>query len=401
MKKLSLSLEELRVETFETGDTLPGRGTVRAHLQHTDPRACAHTNNWLHGGRLLRGLHLRRVGLGHLRRERLQPGHRAPQQHRSLVRPRIRRTDSASRNDEAPAQPSRRGFVMPAVPRSPLAAALRTLPLARGTGTVALGAGAVGARLGTGAGGVLARFGTGFLGMGAGLGGVLVRFGAGLGGVLACLGTGFLGMGTPFGGVGVGFRAGALHVGGAHVAMGAGALRVNTGFGTGPLHVHAGPGAGAIRVGVGAAAMARMGMGPRLGRVGVRLGADAVAVHAGFGDVAADLHAGADGVLAGFGGVAVGFGAGALGVHAGFAGVLVGAFALALRGRRRDLRGQRGGRGGERQGKDPVGLHRWCLHPGVSWDADTAALERHGCRLVSRRVRAKGLIRPASLIIPP
>jgi len=46
MKKLSLKLEELCVESFQTGEERPQRGTVEARARYTDPQACAPSENW-------------------------------------------------------------------------------------------------------------------------------------------------------------------------------------------------------------------------------------------------------------------------------------------------------------------------------------------------------------------
>ncbi len=46
MKKLSMKLEELHVESFGTCETAGERGTVEAHGPHTDPRYCAPSDNW-------------------------------------------------------------------------------------------------------------------------------------------------------------------------------------------------------------------------------------------------------------------------------------------------------------------------------------------------------------------
>lgn len=40
MKKLRLQIDDLSVESFETGDVAKRRGTVIGHLVYTDPRAC-------------------------------------------------------------------------------------------------------------------------------------------------------------------------------------------------------------------------------------------------------------------------------------------------------------------------------------------------------------------------
>jgi hypothetical protein len=108
--------------------------------------------------------------------------------------------------------------------------------------------------------------------------------------------------------------------------------------------VHVRPAGAGVRAGLG-------GLGTGLCGVLVGFGAGPIRVLAGFGAgtvrVLAGLGAGAFGVLAGAGGVLPGLGAGAV---------------FGAGGGRRHLRGQRGGRGRQRQGNDPVGLHQIGLH---------------------------------------
>lgn len=46
MKKLKLKLEALRVESFEAAAGPADDGTVVAHAEETDPRACPQTEGW-------------------------------------------------------------------------------------------------------------------------------------------------------------------------------------------------------------------------------------------------------------------------------------------------------------------------------------------------------------------
>jgi hypothetical protein len=46
MRKLSLELDALRVQSFAAGDVPSRTGTVRAHAPNTDPKVCPRTENW-------------------------------------------------------------------------------------------------------------------------------------------------------------------------------------------------------------------------------------------------------------------------------------------------------------------------------------------------------------------
>lgn len=50
MKKLSLKLDELRVESFATDDDGDGRGTVRGHVQSIDHTECPVLECYSYGG---------------------------------------------------------------------------------------------------------------------------------------------------------------------------------------------------------------------------------------------------------------------------------------------------------------------------------------------------------------
>jgi hypothetical protein len=234
-----------------------------------------------------------------------------------------------------------------------LAALLGTLAKALGPLALAARTVAVAADLGAGADFRGARVGLGRAGMGFGV--IFHRAGMRFG---ACFHGAGVGLGADFRRMGVGFGAG---------LDGVDTLRV----GAVPAGVHAGADFVAARIGVAAHG------GAGAGGVALRMGADVAHVHADvavlpaahfypgsalvgvrLGHVAARLGADAGAVRAGFGGVAVRIGAGALGVDPGRTRVLAGVVvAFALGGWRRDLRGQGGGRGGQRQGEDPVGSH--------------------------------------------
>ncbi len=45
-KKIRLNVNELAVQSYATDEQPQPSGTVQAHLTWTDPRACAHTEDW-------------------------------------------------------------------------------------------------------------------------------------------------------------------------------------------------------------------------------------------------------------------------------------------------------------------------------------------------------------------
>lgn len=46
MKKMRLSLDTLRVESFAPADAERGHGTVHGHARYTDPAVCPYSQNW-------------------------------------------------------------------------------------------------------------------------------------------------------------------------------------------------------------------------------------------------------------------------------------------------------------------------------------------------------------------
>ncbi|HEX6039238.1 MAG TPA: hypothetical protein VFZ20_14400 [Longimicrobium sp.] len=140
-----------------------------------------------------------------------------------------------------------------------------------------------------------------------------------------------------------------------------------------------------------------------LGAGFLRVDAGLLGMHARFRGVLTGLHAGTLAMGAGFGGVAMRFGAGAVGLHAGALAVRAGfrrvamrfgADAVGLRTGRggRHLRGQRRGRGDERQGQHPVSLHDASSVERGEKEIDRAPprVDRPWCHLLSCGPGAQG-----------
>lgn len=45
-KKIRLNVDELSVQSYATGEQVQPHGTVHAHLTWSDPRVCAHSEDW-------------------------------------------------------------------------------------------------------------------------------------------------------------------------------------------------------------------------------------------------------------------------------------------------------------------------------------------------------------------